>query len=648
MDLSSSMASLLGLHDVFVWLSERPLVMPQLAEPLWLWLLLVPLALFLWRMRARKNLLHDYADASLQPWAIIQSSQKSIPWPARIQNGLIPFFWLFFWLSLALTLAGPEVPKAKEGRLATRPPVLFLVDDTAAMSVADVSPDRQSRAVALLELLGQVLNTHRLGLMVDNDQAGLLLPPTGDPNLFYFYLRQLSALKHPAVVPRPDRAFDWIARMPSMHGGAVVWLTSGDSASFQGVLGSRQLAAAKALEKAHVCLIALTVAGEGGPLRQDGMPLKNTEDQLLTSQPLPQRVAELAGLTGGLAEQTQTLPHDVAFIRQAVDALPSRPPGNDKAKAQRSLHALPLLLAWIGLLLLAALMWRPPPLAWLRRPRVKKGAVIASPLIVGAACGGLFALALSTGAFAAETGSVPDHSAASWSSRSVNEAQMTAGNRALQRGDYAEAQVAFSAAKGYAARFGTGLAAFRRADYAFAIDQWQMALVLAKTPEHKAIAAFNLGDALTLAGRYAAARDAFSYVLTIAPISENLTAAALTNRGIVQELLQSLAKNGKNSPRFQGYQAAKYGYSQDPKTSRMDKEIQKSQGVADGAAQAPPADARPFAPFVPNTATERSARSKLTLIHDAPAPLLEGLLRQQPYHLPAIPGKAPSKEKVMP
>ncbi|HUN00744.1 MAG TPA: hypothetical protein PLI96_09745, partial [Halothiobacillus sp.] len=42
-----------------------------------------------------------------------------------------------------------------------------------------------------------------------------------------------------------------------------------------------------------------------------------------------------------------------------------------------------------------------------------------------------------------------------------------------------------------------------------------------------------------------------------------------------------------------------------------------------------------------NEANATSARTKLNLIHDQPAPLLEGLLRQQPYHQPALSPEVP-------
>lgn len=634
--LLSQTASVLGLHDVFIWLSQHPLVLPHLAQPLWLGLLLLPLAFVIWRLRARQKLMH-YADEPLQPWALVQLSQEQSRWRGRAVGWLMLLFWLF----LSLALADPQVPKAGDNSLATRPPVLFLVDDSAAMSVADVSPDRQSRAVALLGLMARDLSGHRMGLMVYTDEAGLLLPPAADANLFGFYLQQLATLNHPLVVPRPDRAFDWIARMPQMHGGAVVWLTSGDSESFRADLGSRQLAAAEALNKADVRLIALTVAGEGGPMRKDGLPMKNADEEVLTSRPAPDRVAELARLTQGSAAQTRTLPEDVAFVRQAVDALPNRPPDGALAKSSRSLHALPLLLAWLSVLIAVGLMLRP------FRRRLRSG---VPPAALGAAL--MFVqVAFWAGVFAMPTGAhAADSLSADWLSRSADEARIVAGNRALAQGEYAQAQVEFASAKGFSARLGAGLAAFRRADYAFAVDQWQTAVWLASTPEQAAIASFDLGNALTLTGRYDAALDAFEHVLRIKPLAEELDQAAQTNREILKKILQTAAKNTKESPHFQGYQSATYGYYQEPSKGQMDKEIQKSEGITQGAAGQPasPAASKAATPFVLNEATASSARAKLTLIHDAPAPLLDGLLRQQPYHVPDLSDDVSGKQGAAP
>ncbi|MHB8920903.1 MAG: VWA domain-containing protein [Halothiobacillus sp.] len=624
MNLAAALFSGLGLPDVSVWVAQTPLVRPELAQPLWLLLLLLPLTLLLWRLRARQRLMH-YADEPLQPWALVRQGKAHSAWRQRALWGLM----LLFWLCLSLALADPRVPKAADDHLQTRPPLVFLIDDSAAMTVADVSPNRQARAVALVGLLAKQFPDRRLGLMVYADQAGLLLPPVSDSSLLEFFLNQVAALKHPLVAPRPDLAFDWIAQLPDMKGGAVVWLTSADPSSFQGALGSRQLVGAEALKKADLRVIAVTVAGQGGPLLKEGLPVKTTEEQVITSVPAPARVAELAKLTGGVAAVTRTLPEDVRFIQKSVEALPNLPPKLNAATQSRSLHALPLLLAWLSILAAALVLMSRS----MRRTQP-------------AALGLLFVFTLAD----LGIGFVPTPADAAepqaWLSRSANSARLAEGDAALREGDYARAEVEFAAAKGYGARFGSGLAAFRRADYAFAVDQLQAAVWLASHSDEAALATFNLGNALVMAGRYPAALDAFNHVLSIKPLPENLSHAALYNRDILQKILQTAAINGKNGPKFQGHQIATYGYYQEPTFSKMDKEIQKSSGTTLSAA-GPSINVSPAAtPFVLNEATATSARAKLNLIHDTPTPLLDGLLGQQPYHRPMVPDGLPAPNSV--
>ncbi|MGC8698421.1 MAG: VWA domain-containing protein, partial [Halothiobacillus sp.] len=412
--------------------------------------------------------------------------------------------WVF-WLGLGLSLADPRVPKAADEALQTRPPLMFLIDDSAAMSVADVSPNRLARAVTLVGLLAQNFPDRRLGLMVYADEAGLLLPPAADPQLLPFYLKQIAALPHPLAIPRPSTAFNWIAQMPEMQGGAVIWLTSGDAQSFAGALGSQQLAGAEALNQAHIRLIALTQAQQGGPLLQDGLPMKTAEGTFITSTPAPARVAELAKITGGAAGITGTVPSDEHFVREAVAALPNLAPKFALGGQTRSLHALPLLLTWLAAIgvLVATLP-----------PRITSvPAVLMMVLAVS-----MLASVLPAPAWAGDS--------AAWLNQRGVQAQITAGNAALKQGDYAEAQVAFGAAKGFAARLGAGVAALRRADFVFAVNQLQTALWLATTPQDQALAAFNLGDALVLTGRYPDALAAFNYVLGLAAAPSSLPGIA--------------------------------------------------------------------------------------------------------------------------
>ncbi len=612
----------LGLNDGAIWLAQirsGGWVTPHLAEPAWLALWLLPLLLLLAQRRRRQTVLR-YADAALQPWALVLSS----PAHAGRRRWLRGLAWLF-WLSLGLALADPRVPKATDEALQTRPPLMFLIDDSAAMSVADVSPNRLARAVTLVGLLAQQFPDRRLGLMVYADHAGLLLPPASDPSLLPFYLQQISALPHPLVVPNPAAAFNWIAHLKELHGGAVIWLTSAEAHSFQGAEGSQQLAAAEALKKSDIRLIALTMAAGGGPLIKEGLPMKTADGSVIESQPAPARVTELANITGGAAGITGTVPSDEHFIHAAVEALPNLPPKFALGDQTRSLRAVLLLLAWLAAigLMIAALARRAPLLT--------RSASVLPLLFAG--------LTLAVGVSLPAPAQAQE--AAGWFSQASNRAQITTGDAALAQGDYASAQAAFGSAKGFAARLGAGLAALRRADAVFAVNQLQMALTLATSADERALAAFNLGDALVLTGRYPDALAAFEFVLGQPEAPAALNNAAFLNRDLVRQILQTAAKNGKNSPKFQGHQIAKYGYAVDPATSKMDKEIQKADGVTAGlagnASQSPP----PSAVFVLNEADATSARSKLNLIHNQPAPLLDGLLRQQPYRTPVLSPEAP-------
>ncbi|OYY56128.1 MAG: hypothetical protein B7Y53_02485 [Halothiobacillus sp. 28-55-5] len=619
MSLPADLAQALGLSDVWVWVGQLASgagVWPHLAHPAWLALWALPLLLLIAQWRRRQTLRH-YADASLHPWALVFASAQTTRLRRRIVWGLS----FVFWLALGLALADPRVPKASDEALQTRPPLLFLIDDSAAMSVADVSPNRLARAVTLVGLLAQNFPDRRLGLMVYADEAGLLLPPAADPSLLPFYLKHIAALPHPLVIPRPSTAFNWIARLPEMQGGAVIWLTSGEAQSFQGALGSQQLAGAAALHQAHIRLIALTLAGQGGPLRQDGLPLKNAEGSLIESIPAPARVAELAKITGGVAGITGTVPSDEKFVREAVAALPNLPPTFALGEQTRSLHALPLVLAWLAAIgVLVAML----------APRIRQ----APSVLIMVLAVSLMACVLPAPVWAGASGA--------WLNQAAEQTQLAAGTAAIKQGNYAEAQVAFGAAKGFAARLGAGVAALRRDDAVFAVSQFQMALWLALTPQEQALAAFNLGDALVLTGRYPDALAAFNYVLSLSGAPPTLTDTALVNRDIVEKILQSAAKNSQNSPKFQGHQIAQYGYSVDPAKSKMDQEIQKTDGVLSGSAGSAALTPPPAAPaFVLNEANATSARTKLNLIHDQPAPLLEGLLRQQPYHQPALSPEVP-------
>lgn len=606
----------LGLQEVAHWLSQTTPPTPSLAQPLWLLILIVPLSLLLWRWRQRHRLV-NYADTALAPWATVRQGGQSAPHRRRWANLSLALFWL----SLALALADPRVPKSAAELIQTRPPVLFVVDNTAAMSVRDVSPDRLSRSLQLIRLLLPDLADRRVGLMVYADQAGLLLPPGPDHHLLGFFLNQIPALAHPVGVPRPDRAFSMAADLADLKGGAIVWLTSGDEASFSGALGSAQLAAAERLKRAGLRLIAVTEAGAGGPMMAEGQPIKDNEANPMVSRPAPQRVAELARLPGGAAMKTASLPADAAFILREIQAMPALPPHTLATQHTRSLYVLPLFLAVLSLITAALLGFPRTTPARMRPPKGLPALLIGVVLIPLAS--GIAPPAVQAATTADTPGGLTEQ---------INRSRLAEGAAALAQGDFAQAQVLYAAGKGYMARLGTGVAAYRRADFTFAATQFEMASWLADTPEDRALALFDLGDALVMTGRYEAAFDAFSAVLAIQPDN----APAKNNRDLIDKFRKNIRQNAQDSPKFQGYQSATYGYYHEPKDGKMDQAMQQSSGGVNGAAESATAPQKPGSPFALTEAIGASARKKLDMVKDQPAPLLDGLLRQQPYHAPVL------------
>lgn len=570
---------------------------PVLAHPEAFALLLLPagLALWSWRRRAR---LDDYADPSLRPWAFAggQTGRGRLGGTSRL-------LWLLFWLFAALALADPRLPQSGETMKEARAPLLFVVDGSAAMSGRDVEPDRIGRAVLLMELLAESDPGRPMGLLRYSDTTGVLLPPSLDPDLLTFYARELPGLVDARLEVRPDQAFAVAAEMAALDGGAVVWLTSADERQLSGVVGSQLLAAVERLEARDIPVLAVSMAREETSLYSDGQLLRNEQHEILTSRPLFERVAEVARFAGGVALRTGVLREDAAFLAEEIAALPAPPHREGAFERYRSLAPLAL---WLAMVALAIHLW----FEWADRrgPGRARRTVLAVGLIVLAPI--LFTVA--------QAAPVVDHA--------TQQIALDEGWAALETGEFGRAQVAFDRATGYAARLGSGLAAYRRGDIPHAIERLQMAAWLAESPEPRMLALFNLGNALVLAGRYWAAVSAFDAVLALDPEHE----PALQNR-LLAEALVDMERDGvgEEEPGFRGYAAMRPDPIDETQGARMSDEFHEGEGA--GGATAVSGGERQAEPFQLNEGLLQGARKKLERIEDHPQPAIEGLLRQQPY-----------------
>ena len=566
---------------------------PVLARPEAFALLVLPIGLALWQRRRRVRL-DRYADPSLRPWAFAggrpESGQRV--WLTRA-------LWLLFWLFATLALADPRLPQPGETGGEARAPVLFVVDGSAAMTGRDVEPDRIGRAVLLMELLAEADPGRPMGLMRYSDTAGVLLPISPDTNLLGFYADELPGLVDTRLAARADRALALAARIDALAGGAVVWLTSGDARQFAGEQGSRVLAAAGRLEERGIPVLAITMARETTRLYREGRPLRDDDHNVLTSAPQFERVAEIAALTGGVARQTGVLRADADFLVEALAGLPAPPVPESALERQQSVAVLAL---WVAMAVLALQLW----FEW--GAAARRRSILAVTLILGAPL--LFTVA--------HAGPVVDAEA--------QETLLEEGWAAFEAGEFARAQAAFDRASGYAARLGSGLTAYRRADFPHAIDRLQAAAWLAEATEPRMLALFNLGNALVLAGRYRAAVSAFDAVLALDPLHD----PAERNRQLAASLIEA-AREGpdEDQPGFRGFASMQPDPIDETQGARMSEEFLESQGggsgpVASGSANGGEA-------FRLNEGLLQGARKKLERIEDRPQPAIEGLLRQQPY-----------------
>ncbi len=574
---------------------------PVLARPEVLWLLVLPLALALWR-RQRRARLDAYADPELHDWAFAGTTSggrrhKGITLAARL-------LWVLFWLFAVLALADPRVAQDRESQEEARAPLLFVVEGAATMTGRDVEPNRIDRAVMLIELLAESQSGRPMGLLRSVDTAGVMLPPGPDVNLLEFYAGHLPGLVDDRLVARPDRAFSLAAEMQALEGGAVIWLTSADDRQFGGELGSRVLAGAEGLAERGIPLFALSMARERTPLFKEGQPRRNDDNEVIVSEPAFERVAELAEFAGGEARRTGVLQDDVAFLRDRIDALPAPARSAESVEGHRSLAVLALWVAMVALIIHLVIEWG---------ATTGRGRSWRFGLVV------LFAVFTPLVFTVAGASPLVDET--------EREGYLEQAWQAFEAGEFARAQSEFDRVAGFNARLGSGLAAFRRADYPHAVERLQAASWLAETDQQRLLALFNLGNALTLARRYRGAVDAFEAALRIDPEYDD----ARTNRDLVEALRGGAQEESlEPTPEFQGYESPLRRDLVEDDGAEMADEMLEAEGSGQGGAVAEQAPGEGDT-FALDEGLLGGARKKLERIEDRPVPPIEGLLRQQPY-----------------
>src|SRR5215471_12879863 len=158
----------------------------RFAEPAYLWLLLVPVALMFvwaWQLGRRRRDARQFRQHRRLP------VRERFP----IFGGL--FFWFCAILALGLTILALSRPTAALALVRTAGvDLVILQDGSASMRTPDVTGNRWQRSIRFLRVLGESLawKDDRIAMALFAHIAAPQVRLTRDPNTFFFFLDHLA------------------------------------------------------------------------------------------------------------------------------------------------------------------------------------------------------------------------------------------------------------------------------------------------------------------------------------------------------------------------------------------------------------------------------------------------------------------------
>jgi Ca-activated chloride channel family protein len=158
----------------------------RFAEPVWLWLLVLPAALLVllaWRVIRRRAEVHRLR------------TRRIVPVRERYAATGDLVFWFSALVAASLCVVALARPQARVSLLQTaRTDIVILQDGSASMYVNDVRPDRWRRSIQFLRTLAESLSWQgdRVALALFAQLAAPQVRLTTDPNALFFFLDHLG------------------------------------------------------------------------------------------------------------------------------------------------------------------------------------------------------------------------------------------------------------------------------------------------------------------------------------------------------------------------------------------------------------------------------------------------------------------------
>lgn len=339
----------------------------RFAEPVYLWLLLVPAALLLvwtWRAARRRGDVRRMA------------ARRRLP--VRERPGVVGdlAFWLAVLVASALCIVAVARPQARVSTVRrASADVVVLQDASASMYVSDVRPDRWRRSVQFLRTFAETLSWQgdRVALALFAQLAAPQVRLTKDPNALFFFIDHLG--DHSPFPLENETTWDtnieegirWGLRLVEKDeelfgpsGNPKAFLVISDGQAWSGTVATAVQQARARQIPVHVIGIGTTSGGMiPEPARADGTRPPPVIRSVLDRNSLVQ----LAVAGGGEYFEIGSEPDRVVAFR-IVDRLRQRADVVQEIDSVEELYGQVLMAAAVVLLLGTALLRRRAELVW--------------------------------------------------------------------------------------------------------------------------------------------------------------------------------------------------------------------------------------------------------------------------------------------
>ncbi len=432
-------------------------------RPSWL-LALLPLALLYWRIlfiRKHQSGWHQWLPKHLSQ-VLVNSGGKVTFWSAH-RLGL-------FWLVATLALSGPTWERLPQPVYQLDSGQVVVLDMSPSLLAEDVNPNRLTRLrFKAMDLVRSGLDGDT-GLIAYAADAFTISPLTEDNNNLLTLIPSLSPEIMPASGNNPLRALKHANQLLTNAGyskGDIYWITDGvdnqDLADVSNYLRSTE----------HRVSILGVGTVDGAPIRgEDGSLAKDKYGQVVVAKLYPDRLGDLAALTGGAYVTSTSTNQD---IEQLTGLEPLSRKGKDGDSQQRGDQ-------WQDVGPILALLLIPMVLfSW------RKGGTLGSYL-VGALL--LASATLPHAAYAQTQAESPGWwlnneqqaqqlmDAGKWREASeLTQQPMRKGAALYRQGDYAGAAEQFAQLDTAAGWYNRGNSLARQDDYQAALDAYEQALL---------------------------------------------------------------------------------------------------------------------------------------------------------------------------